>query len=171
MGSVDVSEKSKDYITEYIKAELIIWFQDHAGEFLLQKYLKYKNLFVQRYCEKRFLGCCDCTKEDKDVVFKSFIGDFKEWCEQFEKNEDLSSLDIMENNIAEREKTFLNLVREVHIFTRHREEIAWSVKEIADGVLCHMAEYEKNNHPVGVTIEEDLLDCLMYNISGYQKTA
>lgn len=171
MDSVTVSEKSKDYITEYRKAELIIWFQDHAGEFLLQKYLKYRNLFVQRYCKQRFLELCDSIKDDTDIVFKFFARDFNEWCDQFEKNDDLSRLDSMENNIAEREKTFLNLVREVHIFTRHREEIAWSVKEIVDGVLCHMAEYEKNNHPVGVTIEEDLLDCLMYNIPDYQKTA
>ena len=171
MDSVTVSEKSKDYITEYRKAELIIWFQDHAGEFLLQKYLNYRNLFVQRYCKQRFLELCDSIKDDTDIVFKFFARDFNEWCDQFEKNDDLSRLDSMENNIAEREKTFLNLVREVHIFTRHREEIAWSVKEIVDGVLCHMAEYEKNNHPVGVTIEEDLLDCLMYNIPDYQKTA
>lgn len=172
MDSVDVSAKSGESVMEYRKAELILWYQDHAWEFLPQRYLDhYKNLFVQRYCEKRFWEFCDCTKEDMDVVFKSFIEDFNEWCDQFEKNDDLSRLDSMENSIEEREKTFLKLVREVHIFTRHRKEIAWSVKEIVDGVLCHMSEYEKNNHPVGVTIEEDLLDCLMYNIPDYQKTA
>lgn len=170
MGSVDVSAKSGESIMEYRKIELILWYQDHAGEFLLQRYLKYKNLFVQRYCKRRTFDFCD-SKDDKDVVFKLYIKDFKEWCEQFDKNDDLSRLDSMENNIEEREKTFLKLVREVHIFMRHRKEIAWSVKEIADGVLCHMAEYEKNNHPVGMTIEEDLLDCLMYNIPDYQKTA
>ncbi len=166
----NLSEKSKEYIMNYIKAELIIWYQDHAGEFLLQRYLKYKNLFIQRYYKKRFFEFCNSGKDDKNVVFKLFIEDFKEWCEQIEKNDGLSNLDVMEDNIEETEKIFLNLVRKVHIFTRHRKEIDWSVKEIADGVLCHMSEYEKNNHPIGVTIEEDMLDCLMYNIQNYQGT-
>lgn len=52
----NLSEKSKEYIMNYIKAELIIWYQDHAGEFLLQRYLKYKNLFIQRYYKRDFLN-------------------------------------------------------------------------------------------------------------------
>lgn len=162
MGNVDVSENSEDYI----KAELIIWYQDNAGEYLLRKYRKYKNLFIQRYYKKKFLKSYDFAKDDKDIVFKLFIEDFQELCEQFDKNDNLSSLDNMENNIVEREKTFLNLIRKVHIFLKHRQEIAWPVREIADNVLDLMLDHEKNHHLVGMTIEEDLFDCLMHHISG-----
>lgn len=162
MGNVDVSENSEDYI----KAELIIWYQDNGGEYLLRKYRKYKNLFIQRYYKKKFLKSYDFAKDDKDIVFKLFIEDFQELCEQFDKNDNLSSLDNMENNIVEREKTFLNLIRKVHIFLKHRQEIAWPVREIADNVLDLMLDHEKNHHLVGMTIEEDLFDCLMHHISG-----
>lgn len=162
MGNVDVSENSE----EYIKAELIIWYQDNAGEYLLRKYLNYKNLFIQRYYKKKFLKSYDFAKDDKDIVFKLFIEDFQELCEQFDKNDNLSSLDNMENNIVEREKTFLNLIRKVHIFMKHRKEIAWPVREIADNVLDLMLDHEKNHYLVGMTIEEDLFDCLMDHISG-----
>lgn len=52
----DLSEKTEKDMMNYIKAELIIWYQDHADKFLLQRYLKYRNLFIQRYCKKDFLN-------------------------------------------------------------------------------------------------------------------
>lgn len=166
----DLSEKTEKDMMNYIKAELIIWYQDHADKFLLQRYLKYRNLFIQRYCKKGFSEFFNLNKDNKKFVFEMFIKDFKEWCEQNEKIDGLFKLDVMENNIKETEKTFLKLVCLVYTFTRRRKEIDWSVEEIANGVLCHMSEYEKNNHPVNMTIEEDMLDCLLFNIPNYQET-
>lgn len=101
--------------TGLMKAGLITWYQDHAYEYLPHCYIRYRNLFVQRYCD------ADLHKSDllidRDCLFEGFINNFREWCELVEKIGGLSVLDKMEDEVEETDKIFLTLVRQVHTGT------------------------------------------------------
>lgn len=160
------SKEMREDGTGLVKAELIIWHQDHAYEFLPNRYIGYRNLFIN-WCCKEDLHESDLL-DGKESLFESFIVTFGKWCELVDRIGGLPLLDNMEASADETDKIFVTLIRQVHTVTRRAEEICWTVEETADNVLSHMENYYENiGFWSSMTVEEDMLDCLMFQIRNY----
>lgn len=142
------------------EAELAIWYQDNAYRFIPQRYLKYKNLFVDQYLSENLTGVGFHLAKDETLA--EFAKIFTKWCAFIDKTIGASVLDKLDADVEEADKIFIGLVRQVNIFLRYREDIEWPTEQIASNVIDHMLDYYGNiAWRSGVTIEEDLLDCLM----------
>lgn len=149
--------------TGHKKAEVIIWYQDHAYGMLPSEYHGYRNLFLTWCCMDdgdpyRYKISCD-----KDMPFDDLITNFKKWCDLVSKFGDTSMLDTLEENTDETDKIFITLVRLVHTFIQGTKAIHLTAEEIADAILKRMVDYyEHIFFRSSMTIEEEVLDSLIY---------
>ena len=156
--------------TGYKKAETIIWFQDHAYTLLPSAYHEYRNLFLTWCCMEdpnRIEIPCD-----KDTLFREYISNFRKWCDLVSKFGDTSMLDKLEENTDETDKIYTTLVRLVHNFINRTKAISLTIEEIAEIVLERMADYYDNIYfRSSMTVEEELLDSLIYHLCDNHATA
>lgn len=167
---VNKSEQMQKDGTGYKKAETIIWFQDHAYTLLPSAYHGYRNLFLTWCCTEdpnRIEIPCD-----KDMLYDDLISNFRRWCDLVREFGDLSMLDTLEKNVDETDKIFVTLVRLVHNFLKQTKVIHLTSDEIADIVLARMVDYYENIcFRAGMTIEEELMQSLVYQLRGTYVTA
>ena len=153
------------------KAETIIWFQDHEYGMLPSEYHEYKNLFLTWCCMDDDDPYRYKIPDDKDMPFDDLISNFRKWCELVSKFGDLSMLDSLEENTDETDKIFVTLVRLVHTFAQ-ATKIHLTSEEIADAVLKRMVDYyEHICFRSSMTIEEEVLDSLIYQFCDTRATA
>ena len=82
-----------------------------------------------------------------------------------------SMLDSLEENTDETDKIFVSLVRLIHTFAQAKK-IHLTAKEIANAVLKRMVDYyEHICFRSSMTIEEEVLDSLIYQFCGTRATA
>lgn len=167
---VNKSEQMMKDGTAYKKAEIVIWFQDHAFRVLPSAYHGYRNLFLTWCCTE------DPTRIeipcDKDTLFHEYISNFRRWCDLVSKFGDLSMLDTLEKNVDETDKIFVTLVRLVHNFLKQTKVIHLTSDEIADIVLERMVDYYENIYfRASMTIAEELIQSLVYQLRGTYATA
>lgn len=167
----NVKQMQKDG-TDRKKAEAIIWYQDHAFGMLPSEYQEYKNLFLTWCCmtdDDPYGYIIPC---DKEMPFDDLITNFKKWCDLVSKFGDLSMLDKLEENADETDKIFTTLVRLVHSFINRTKAISLTTEEIAEIVLERMADYYDNIYfRSSMTVEEELLDSLIYHLCDNHATA
>lgn len=167
---VNKSEQMQKDGTGYKKAETIIWFQDHAYTLLPSAYHGYRNLFLTWCCTE------DPTRIeipcDKDMLYDDLISNFRRWCDLVREFGDISMLDTLEKNVDETDKIFVTLVRLVHNFINRTKAISLTTEEIAEIVLERMADYYDNIYfRSSMTVEEELLDSLIYHLCDNHATA
>ena len=170
---VNKSEQMQKDGTGSLKVEAIIWFQDHAYEMLPSAYHGYRNLFLNWCCmtdddpHNRIEIPCD-----KDTLFREYISNFRKWCDLVSKFGDTSMLDKLEENTDETDKIYTTLVRLVHNFINRTKAISLTIEEIAEIVLERMADYYDNIYfRSSMTVEEELLDSLIYHLCDNHATA
>ncbi len=167
---VNKSEQMMKDGTGRKKAEAIIWFQDHAYTLLPSAYHGYRNLFLTWCCTEdpaRIEIPCD-----KDTLYDDLISSFRRWCDLVSKFGDTSMLDKLEENTDEADKIFVTLVRLVHSFLNQTKAIRLTTEEIADIVLERMSDYYENIcFRSSMTVEEELLDSLIYHLCDNHATA
>lgn len=170
---VNKSKQMQKDGTGHKKAKAIIWYQDHAYGTLPSEYHGYRNLFLNWCCmeedEPYYRIKIHC---DKDMPFDDLITNFKKWCDLVSKFGDTSMLDKLEENADETDKIFVTLVRLVHTFIQATKVIHLTAEEIADAVLKRMVDYyEHICFRSSMTIEEEVLDSLIYQFRDSQATA
>lgn len=167
---VNKSEQMQKDGTGRKKAEAIIWFQDHAYGMLPSEYYGYRNLFLTWCCMEdpnRIEIPCD-----KDMLYDDLISNFRRWCDLVSKFGDVSMLDKLEENTDETDKIYTTLVRLVHNFINRTKAISLTIEEIAEIVLERMADYYDNIYfRSSMTVEEELLDSLIYHLCDNHATA
>ena len=153
--------KQEDNIeTSALKVEYITLYQKHGYENLPPKYLGLKNLFINMSCTKentdarRIMGI--------DILFDAAISTYGAWCEDYERRYGMGWLADRDSMTPAADVVFNNLVREFNIIARHNPEMDWTPKKTAEEILSFMMEYYTINWQNGSTIEEDMLDCMMY---------
>lgn len=169
---VNKSEQMQKDGTGRKKAEAIIWYQDHAYEMLPSAYHGYRNLFLNWCCmtdDDPYGYKIPC---DKDMPFDDLITNFRKWCDLVSKFGDTSMLDKLEENTDETDKIYTTLVRLVHNFINRTKAISLTTEEIAEIVLERMADYYDNIYfRSSMTVEEELLDSLIYHLCDNHATA
>ena len=167
---VNKSEQMQKDGTGSLKVEAIIWFQDHAYTLLPSAYHGYRNLFLTWCCTEdpaRIEIPCD-----KDTLYDDLISNFRKWCDLVSKFGDTSMLDKLEENTDETDKIYTTLVRLVHNFINRTKAIRLTTEEIAEIVLERMADYYDNIYfRSSMTVEEELLDSLIYHLCDNHATA
>ena len=157
--------------TGYKKAEIIVWYQDHEYGMLPSEYHEYKNLFLTWYCMEEDDSHRYKIPDDKDMPFDDLISNFRKWCDLVSKFGDVSMLDSLEKNTDETDKIFVTLVRLIHTFAQAKK-IHLTAEEIANAVLKRMVDYyEHICFRSSMTIEEEVLDSLIYQFCGTRATA
>ena len=142
------------------EAELAIWYQDNAHRFVPPRYVKYKNLFVANFLSENLTGVGFYLSKDETLT--EFAKIFAKWCTFIDETVGISVLDKLDADVAEADKIFITLVRQVNIFLRYRDDIEWPTEQIASDVIAHMLDYYGNiTWHSDVTAEEGLLDYLM----------
>ena len=151
-----------------IKVDLILKYQMHAKEFLPERYLGLKNLFVKLYAP----GKNPESAENGDVLFDIAVRKFKDYCEAKEISVGIGWLvdrDCWALSAAD--MLFIRLVRLYGVASQHDARLAdWSTEKIAKSVIEYMWDYCISNNPIAsYSIEEDFLDCLMHDDSECQQ--
>lgn len=146
------------------KVDLILKYQMHAKEFLPERYLGLKNLFVKLYAP----GKNPESAENGDILYDTAIRSFKDFCETHELTEGIDWLvdrDCWALSAAD--MIFIKLVRLYGVASQHNARLAdWSAEKIAKSVIEYMWDYCISNNPIAsYSIEEDFLDCLMHDDS------
>lgn len=157
--------------TGHKKAEIIVWYQDHEYGMLPSDYHAYKNLFLTWCCMEDDDSHRYKIPDDKDMPFNDLIANFRKWCDLVRKSGNLSMLDTLEKNVDETDKIFVTLVRLIHTFAQ-ATKIHLTSEEIADAVIKRMVDYyEHICFRSSMTIEEEVLDSLIYQFCDTRATA
>lgn len=152
-----------------LKVDLILKYQMRAREFLPERYLGLKNLFIKMYAPEKN----PASEENGDILYDTAIQAFKNYCEAKEISVGIDWLVDRDCWIASAaDMVFIKLVRLYGVAARHNAELAgWSADKIAKSVIEYMWDYCIINNPIAsYSIEEDFLDCLLHTDGECQQT-
>lgn len=146
--------------TSALKAEFIIQYQEHGCGLLPARYLGLRNLFINMSCTKentdarRIMGI--------DILFDAAIKSYGAWCEDYERRYGMDWLIGRDSMVPAADMVFIKLVRQYNVAANHNPKLDWPPKKIAEEILSFMEGFYSSIFPNECTIEEDMLDCLMY---------
>lgn len=160
LEDVKKMKQEENIETSALKVEYITMFQKNGCETLPPRYLGLRNLFVDMSCNKNWAE--KRKTRDIDQLFGAAIKIYKAWCEDHERRYGIDWLTDRDSRVPAADIVFTNLVREYNVAAWHNPKLDWTAKKIADEILSHMIEYYTINWQNGSKIEEDMLDCLMY---------
>ena len=147
--------------TSALKVEFITRYQNRGHEVLLPRYLGLKNLFIDHYGTDKMAGASRTA--DIGVLFVFAVDNYEDWGQRYEKIYGMDWLKEQDSKVPAADREFVKLVREFNVAAKHNADLAgWPARKIAESILSYMEEYYTINWQTGCSIEEDMLDCLMF---------
>lgn len=160
LEDVKKMKQEENIETSALKVEYITLYQKHGCETLPPCYLGLRNLFINMSCTEEWAE--KRKTRDIDMLFDASIKSYKAWCEGYEKLYGMDWLIDRDNCVPAADIVFTSLVREYNVAAWHNQNLDWSARKTAEEILSYMTEYYTINWQNGSRIEEDMLDCLMY---------
>lgn len=160
LEDVKKMKQEENIETSTLKTEFITKYQKQGCETLPPCYLSLRNLFINMSCTEEWAE--KRKTRDIDMLFDAAIKSYKAWCTDYERLYGMDWLIDRDSNVPAADIVFISLVREYNVASWHNQKLDWSARKIAEEILSYMIEYYTINWQNGSSIEEDMLDCLMY---------